>query len=270
MKATRIVFVCMLCVASLLYAMGAKKGSINATPDEAPMVVNTRQNAADSLPDAVAVTGNQKKSGRWEILFDGKNTDKWKSVNSDSFPSNAWKIEEGTLSVDNQAKNGDIITREVYTDFDLMFDFKLTYGANSGIKYFVAYIKDNASGTQLYNGPEYQVIDDNNHPYVKDNQHPDASTAALYLIYAPENKKLFPVGEWNSGRIVAKGKHLEHWLNGVKVVTCERGSKDFRDRIAMTKFNSYDHYGEVPAGHIMLTDHDGDKVYFRNIKIKRL
>ncbi|MDB5275426.1 MAG: hypothetical protein JWR61_381 [Ferruginibacter sp.] len=270
MKATKIIFASILCATSLLYAIGTKQVIIIAPSDETTLAVKTQLSPADSLLDAGITSSNEKKSGRWEILFDGKNTDQWKSINADSFPSHAWKIEDGTLSVDNHAKDGDIITREVYADFDLLFDFKLTDGANSGIKYFVDYIKDNTSGKMLYNGPEYQVIDDYNHPYLKDKQHPDATTAALYLIYAPKNKKLFPAGEWNSGRIVAKGNHLEHWLNGIKVVSCERGSKDFRDRMAITKFNSYDHYGELPAGHIMLTDHDGDKVYFRNIKIKRL
>jgi hypothetical protein len=270
MKAGRIMFVCMLCAASLLYAIGTKQSVVSAPINDTPLAVIATLNTGDLLPDADTSSGNQNKAGRWEMLFDGKNTAKWKSLHSDSFPSAAWKVEAGTLSVDNHAKGADIITREEYADFDLMFDFKFTYGANSGIKYFVANIKDNASGTMLWNGPEYQIIDDYNHPFVKDNQHPEGATAALYLIYAPENKKLFPVGEWNSGRIVAKGRHIEHWLNGVKVVSCERGSKDFRDRISATKFNSYDHYGELPAGHIMLTDHDGDKVYFRNIKIKRL
>ena len=115
-----------------------------------------------------------------------------------------------------------------------------------------------------------QIIDDYNNSAVKNNKHPEGSTASLYLVYAPKNKRLLPAGQWNNAKIIVKGVHVEHWLNGVKVVSYERGSKDFRSRMATTKFKDYDNYGELSSGHIMLTDHDGDKCYFRNIRIKRL
>ena len=207
---------------------------------------------------------------RWEVLFDGKNTDKWRSLKTETFPSQGWEIKDGALVVKNKSKAQDIITKEVYNDFELVFDFKLTVGANSGIKYLVEKIKNNDAGTMEWNGPEYQIIDDNNHPAVKGHVDEKASTASLYLVYAPENKQLHPAGEWNNGKIIVKGNRIEHWLNGVKVVDCERSSQDFRDRMANTKFKVYDKYGELPAGHIMLTDHDGDPCYFRNIRIRRL
>ena len=210
-----------------------------------------------------------QKAG-WEVLFDGKDTEKWKSTESDTFPTNAWGTTGGTLFVKDHVKGADIITREVFTNFQLEFDFNLTEGANSGVKYVVNKIKNNSTAQLQWNGPEYQVIDDYNHPEVKNNKHREGSTAALYLVYAPVNKKLFPAGEWNKAKVIVEGNHVEHWLNGVKVVSCERGSKDFRQRMSATKFKDYDRYGELPAGHIMLTDHDGDKVYFRNIRIKRL
>ncbi|MBS1669326.1 MAG: DUF1080 domain-containing protein [Bacteroidetes bacterium] len=272
MKVTTILFVCQFCVLPSLLAKGINPG-IHCTPIiTRPLVTQAILNLKEAGWDADTIPrpDHQKKSGGWDILFDGKNTGQWRSLKGDSFPSHAWAVEKGTLSVANRAKGEDIITKEEYADFDLRFDFKLTEGANSGIKYFVEMVKDNAAGTMLWNGPEYQIIDDFNHPDVKDNKFPIGSTASLYLIYAPEHKKLFPPGQWNSGRILAKGKHVEQWLNGVKVVSCERGSPDFRNRISTTKFKNYDHYGELPTGHIMLTDHDGDKVYFRNIKIKRL
>jgi hypothetical protein len=216
---------------------------------------------SDTLP------GNLKD---WEILFDGKNTDKWRGTNDESFPSDAWTVEDGSLFVKDHTTGKDIITRDKYSNFELVFDFKLTNAANSGIKYFVDKIRNNKSGDMVWNGPEYQIIDDYNNPAVKGHKHDVGSTASYYLVYAPKNKHLKPAGQWNHGKIIAIGNHVEHWLNGVKVVSYERGSADCRQRISATKFNNYDHYGELPSGHIMLTDHDGDKVYFRNIKIRRI
>lgn len=177
-------------------------------------------------------------------------------------------IKDGSLFL-NKPGSGDIITREMYSNFELELDFNLTYGANSGIKYFVGKIKDKKSGKIVINGPEYQIIDDYNHPEVKDHKHDVSATASCYLLYTPHNIKLYPAGQWNHVRIIAKGKHVEHWLNGVKVLSYERGSDDFHKRKSTTKFTDYEEYGELPGGHILLTDHN-DKVYFRNIRIKRL
>lgn len=217
-----------------------------------------------------AVANRERSQDDWEVLFDGTNMDKWVSVHVEARPSDGWVIENGTLSVKDHRKGQDIITQEEYGNFELVFDFNLTNIANSGIKYLVGDIKNNSTGNTEWNGPEYQIIDDFNHPEVRNHAHDEGSTASLYLVYAPVNKTLLPSGSWNTGRIIVQGSHIEHWLNGVKVVSCERGSSDFRDRMAATKFKVYDHYGELPAGRIMLTDHDGDKVYFRNIKIRRL
>src|SRR5699024_9986560 len=101
-------------------------------------------------------------------------------------------------------------------------------------------------------------------PAVKNHQHDVGSTASLYLLYAPKNKDLHPARQWNHGKIIVEGDYIEHWLNGVKVVSCERGNEEFRDRVSTTKFKNYDNYAEAPAGHIMLTNH-GDVVYFKNI-----
>lgn len=222
-----------------------------------------------ALSDNITELTEEEKSQGWELLFDGKNTDKWKGVNTDSFPSNGWKVEEGTLALSGN-NGGDIITREVFSNFELMLDFKLTDSANSGIKYFVGELKDrNNEEKVIFNGPEYQIIDDYKHPAVKDNQDPFISTASLYLLYVPENKKLFPAGKWNQAKIVANDKYVEHWLNGTKVLSYERGSKDFRQRVSTTKFKDQEKYGELLSGHILLTDHH-DKVYFKNIRIRRL
>lgn len=209
-------------------------------------------------------------SEKWEVLFDGKNTDQWKSVRPDGLVSQGWAIEDGALCVRNHVKGEDIITRSEYANFELVFYFNLTDIANSGIKYLVEEIKNNSTGKMEWNGPEYQIIDDFKHPEIKDHAHELSSTASLYLVYAPVNKKLNAPGRWNTGKMIVHGNHIEHWLNDSLVVSCERGSADFRERMAKTKFNVYDRYGELPGGHIMLTDHDGDKVYFRNIRIRRL
>jgi len=220
------------------------------------------------ISDTLIRLSDKEKSEGWELLFDGKNTEKWRGVNSDSFPSNGWTIEQGALVLSGK-NGGDIITKEKFSNFELVLDFKLTHSANSGIKYFVVNMKNKENGKIFKNGPEYQIIDDYNHPEVKNHQHEKGSTAALYLIYAPQNKILLPEGEWNQAKIIAKGKHVEHWLNGTKVLSYERGSKDFRQRVSNTKFKDQKGYGEVSSGHILLTDHH-DKVYFKNIRIKRL
>jgi hypothetical protein len=267
-----LLFTSMLYCYPNIYATGSSYAKDNDPVHEITLAHNCPGRADEflSCTDTVPKHIHHDKSNGWEILFDGKNTGKWRSVNSDTFPSSTWTIKQGTLFVDNHKKGEDIITRDEYHNFELVFDFKLTDTANSGIKYFVAKIRNNNTGMMEWNGPEYQIIDDYNHPEIKYQQQGKASTASLYLVYAPENKKLLPAGQWNNGKIIVNGSHVEHWLNGVKVVSYERGTKDFRDRMASTKFKDYDNYGESAGGRIMLTDHDGDKVYFRNIKIKRL
>lgn len=218
----------------------------------------------------VTVTVHAKapvKGKKWEVLFDGKNMDLWKGKNGQDFMAKGWKIEDGVLFLEE--RGGDILTKEKYSSFELVFEFKLTKGANSGIKYFVNTVKNKETGKTMTNGPEYQIIDDLNYKGIKDDPNGDKSSGAAYLLYAPQNKKLNPHGEWNKGKIVAKGKKVEHWLNGVKVVEYKRGSDDFLKRKAETKFKNDIDYGEQESGHIMLTDH-ADKVYFKNIKVRRL
>lgn len=234
---------------------------------------NNRNNASDQ--DRLGQNDNynrstesvQGKSGDWEILFDGENLDHWRSVSGDSFPYQAWVIEDGALVLNG--KGGDIITREKYGDFELTWEFNLTQEANSGIKYFVDSIHHQETGQVSFNGPEFQIIDDTNHEAIKDDPNGLSSTAALYLLYAPENKTLNPAGEWNQARIVAKDGQVEHWLNGTKVVSYQRASDDFLKRKSETKFKDYAGYGETDEGYILITDHQ-DRVFFRNIRIRRL
>jgi hypothetical protein len=209
----------------------------------------------------------QSQKNEWEVLFDGNGVEKWRGKTLAEFPATGWKVENGLLFLDG--KGGDIVTRDKYSDFELVFEFNLTENANSGIKYFVDKVVNRETGVVMINGPEYQIIDDYNHSGIVNDPHGLSSTASVYLLYAPENKKLNPAGEWNSGKIVAQGDKVEHWLNGTKVVEYSRGSQDFLNRKAKTKFKDDEKYGEFDSGHILLTDHD-DKVYFRNIKVRRL
>ncbi len=204
----------------------------------------------------------------WEVLFDGSNTDKWRGKLESGFPAKGWKVENGMLFLDSKG-GGDIVTKEKYGNFELVFQFNLTGEANSGIKYFVDTLVNRTTGKVMINGPEYQIIDDFNNIHIKDDPHGLSSTASAYLLYAPKNKKLNPHGQWNTGRIISKNGKVEHWLNGVRVVKYKRGSKDFLKRKAETKFKDDEKYGELKSGHILITDH-GDKVYFKDIKIRRL
>lgn len=224
-------------------------------------------------PTDSSVGQDENKSSKirtndWEILFDGTGVDKWRGKTEDGFPQKGWKIENGQLFLAEKG-GGDIVTKETYSDFELVFQFNLTENANSGIKYFVGTLVNQETGNKMINGPEYQIIDDYNNIDIKDDPNGLSSTASVYLLYAPENKKLLPPGQWNSGRIIAKNGRVEHWLNGVRVVKYKRGSKDFLNRKAETKFKNDVNYGELESGHILLTDHN-DLVYFKEIKIRRL
>lgn len=218
--------------------------------------------------DVVRLSPKEREEG-WELLFDGKDPAiRWRSVRDDRFPSEGWAVNDGVLTLLPGHKGGDIITREQFSDFELVLDFKLADSANTGIKYFVAPL-ENIEGKVELNGPEFQLIDDVKHETVKNNKSPKTSTASLYLLYRPR-QKVFKPGDWNEARIVAKGKHVEHWLNGRKVLTYERGSPEFRRRVSGTKFNAYrTPYGEADSGYILLQDHH-DAADFRNIRIRRL
>lgn len=219
---------------------------------------------------AINTLSQQEQEAGWELLFDGEDPKAhWMAKGSETFPAEGWIVEEGVFKVLSGRKGGDIITREQFSDFEFALEFRLTDSANTGIKYFVSPLESENGNTSL-NGPEYQIIDDFKHESVKDGISPETSTASLYLLYEPEGKVLHQIGEWNHVKIVARGMHVEHWLNGTKVLEYERGSPDFRARVADTKFNEYSTpYGESEYGHILLQDHN-DEAHFRNIKIRRL
>lgn len=205
----------------------------------------------------------------WEVLFDGHDLSQFRSAARDVPPPSGWIVSDGILSVMKGRTGGDIITRGTYGSFELKLDFRLTASANSGIKYLVNKIRNEQSGKYSFMGIEYQIIDDVNYAAVKIDPAGDISTGAVYLLYPPVNKTLLPPGEWNELRIVVRGKHAEHWLNGRKVAEYERNSDDFAARVAKTKFKDYPDYALADTGRILIQDH-GDQVSYRNIVVKRL
>ena len=217
---------------------------------------------------------NYEKQNGWKLLFDGKSSAGWHGAYKTTFPDKDWKVNDGTITVYESAgkeggEGGDIVTSGEYKAFDLSFEFKLTPGANSGVKYFVT-LSENNTGSAI--GLEYQVLDDSLHPDAKLGRNGDRTLASLYDLI-PSNKPksvIRPIGEWNTGRVVVyPDNHVEHYLNGIKVLEYVRGSKEFKDLVAISKFKVWKNFGEAPEGHILLQDH-GNTASFRSIKIKTL
>lgn len=219
------------------------------------------------------LTDQELKAG-WRLLFDGETTKGWRGAYIDGFPSNSWQVQDGMLSVTTSggkeaASGGDIVTLEQFKAFDLSFEFKLTPGANSGVKYFVT-LKEKNEGSAI--GLEYQVLDDKVHPDAKLGQNGDRTLASLYDLIpaAKQDRFVYPIGKWNTGRIIVyPNNHVEHYLNGIKVLEYERGSAAFRALVAVSKYNKWPGFGEAPEGHILLQEH-GFEVSYRSIKIREL
>lgn len=218
----------------------------------------------------------EKRMG-WRLLFDGKTSAGWHKMGGDAFPKQGWAIEEGVLKIlnshqDNTKKGGDISTNEVFSNFELELDFKVTKGANSGVKYFV--VEDPKKKSSAALGPEFQILDDKVHPDAKEGVNGNRTTGSLYDLISAENlsegnndKRLKAPGQWNRLRIVSKDGHVEHWLNNLKVVEYDRFSQIYRNLIAKSKYNKYPDFGQAASGHIVLQDHS-DEVHFRSIKIR--
>jgi hypothetical protein len=197
----------------------------------------------------------------WQVLFDGTSTDAWRGYRKDALPG-GWKAIDGSLT--RVARAGDIVTREQFADFELALEWKVASGGNSGIFYRVAEAPE--LETVWQSGPEFQVLDDAEH---RDGGRAETSAGACYGLYPAPRGVVRPGGEWNETRIVVAGTHVEHWLNGRKVVAYELGSPDWQARVGASKFADLPRYGREPRGHIALQDH-GDWVAYRNIRIRAL
>jgi hypothetical protein len=223
-------------------------------------------------PAQNALTAAEAGAG-WRLLWDGKTTAGWRSARADSFPARGWQTADGVLTVlgsDGRegGQGGDIVTVEKFSDFELSVDFKITPGANSGIKYYVDPGLNKGEGSSI--GLEYQILDDERHPDAKLGRNGNRTLASLYDLYpAAGMKKPHAMGEWNTARIVSRDSRVEHWLNGVKVLEYTRSTAQFRADVQESKYKIWPRFGELPKGHILLQDH-GDRVSFRNLKIRVL
>jgi len=222
------------------------------------------------LQTKAAKTLGTKNKSAWVWLFNGTSTDAWESISSDNFPEEGWKVIDNQLVVlpktESFAGGHDIITKKLYSNFELELEFKLTEGANSGIKYFVV---NNFPGKEgQYLGLEYQLIDNERHPDAKLGVDGNRKMSSLYDLIAPnaDCPKVIP-GKWNNVRIVVNGNHVEHWLNGKKILEFERTSESFRELVQNSKYKNLSGFGEAEKGHILLQGH-GDEVAFRSIKIR--
>ncbi len=205
-----------------------------------------------------ALTAAERAAG-WKLLFDGKTTDGWRGYHMDSVPS-GWKVVDGALT--RVGAGRDLITREQFANFELALEWNISPGGNSGIMYRVTEEYDES----YKSAPEMQVLDDAGHA---DAQSRLTAAGSNYALYPAPAGVVKPAGEWNLARIVANGNHVEHWLNGQKVVEYELLSPDWETRVKQSKFVEWPNYGRAKQGHIALQNH-GDQVAYRNIKIRVL
>jgi hypothetical protein len=215
--------------------------------------------AKQGTPTPNTLTQAERTAG-WRLLFDGTTTKGWRGYKSDAVP-NGWRAANGTLTKDSSV--GDILTADQFGNFELALDWKIAKGGNAGIFY---------RGTEEYDhiywsAPEYQLLDDANAP---DGKNRLTSAAAAYALYPPPAGIVKPAGEWNSTRIVVNGAHVEHWLNGQKVVQYELWSPDWEAKVKASKFKDWPNYGRAKSGYLAIQgDHDG-ALALRNIKLRTL
>lgn len=218
------------------------------------------------------LTIDEAKKG-WKMLWDGKTSNGWRAARHDAFPADSiWEIKNGVLSVITtggleSAAGGDIVTKELFGDFELSVDFKLSPGANSGIKYYVDTELNKGPGSSI--GLEYQLLDDDLHEDAKLGSHEGSRTlGSVYdLIQADPNKPANPIGEWNTAYISSINNHVEYSLNGVKILEFDRGGDEFLKLVSESKYAKWPNFGMLEKGNILLQEH-GFPVSFKNIKIR--
>jgi hypothetical protein len=241
-----------------------KTANLKPSPASNVRIVNLIPNVIDP----------SEKAEGWSLLYDGKSADQWRSYGGTDFPSKRWAYNDGTITIsksDGSETGNDIVTKKLYGPaFEFEFEFKLTEGANSGVKYFVdqKFNSDGKSGI----GCEYQVLDDERHPDAKLGKNGNRTIASFYDVIPADRPKnsVKKIGEWNQGRIVVqKDGTVQHFLNGYKVVEYVRGSPQFKDFVMSSKFKKFEGFGMSQQGNLLLQDH-GDNVSFRSLKVKEL
>ncbi len=224
------------------------------------------------------LTDNEQRHG-WRLLWDGKTSNGWRSARSNDFPATGWAMKDGVLTVEpstggESTGGSDIVTREQFSSFELKLEFKITEGANSGVKYFVQPDLNQGAGSAI--GCEFQILDDAKHPDAKLGVAGNRTLGSLYdlipaanLSVANRNKEFRGIGEWNQARIIVRGNHVEHWLNGFKTLEYERNTPMFNALVAYSKYKDWPNFGNWAQGHILLQDH-GNEVSFRSVKVREL
>jgi hypothetical protein len=217
-----------------------------------------------AAPAANTLSAADRAAG-WRLLFDGKTTKGWRGVKTGGgFPSEQWVVADGLLKCVGGKKHIDIITEEEFGDVELVWEWRLAPGGNSGVKYLV----DEARSQPGFGiGFEYQLIDDDRHPDAKAGRDGNRTVGALYDLIAPRDKVVHPPGQWNESRLLIVGNHVEHWLDGKKVVSFERGSPEMKALVAASKYRSIAGFGEDARGHLLLQDHETE-IAFRNVKVR--
>jgi hypothetical protein len=220
-----------------------------------------------------------ERAAGWMLLFDGKTFKGWRGLGQEGIPEGHWVIIDSAIKkvpskeVPRQKDGqplvgGDIMTTQTFENFELYLEWKISPAGNSGIKYNVSEEMSTSFPPKFAAlGFEYQILDDERHPDAKEGA--NRTAAALYDLIAPQGKKLEPVGEFNSARIIFRGNHAEHWLNGIKVLEYDLGTPRMEGLLAASKYSSIPDFAKKRKGHIVLQDHT-DAVWFRNIKIRKL
>lgn len=236
----------------------------------------TKQVTEINLEPEISTTPNtlstQEIDEGWKLLWDGKTTEGWRGARLSEFPNNGWTIEDGLLKVQKSdggesTNGGDIVTTRKYRNFILKVDFKITEGANSGIKYFVNPDLNKGEGSAI--GCEYQILDDEKHPDAKLGTNGNRTIGSLYDLIPALPNKPFKKNEFNTAMIVAENYKVQHWMNGVKIVEYTRNNQMWNALVSYSKYKGWPNFGNAEEGNILLQDH-GDEVWFKNIKIKEL
>lgn len=226
----------------------------------------------EAAPPAANTLTEEEKSAGWQLLFDGTSLDGWKRYGHDTIGP-LWSVQDGTIVCDGEGltegtanNGGSLMTTRQFGNFELSVDWKISPGGNSGILYHV--VEKPEYKHDYETGPEYQVMDDKG--WKGDSLQPAQLAGSNYDMFeAPPTKKLMPVGEWNTARLIYNNGHVEHWLNGEKVVEFEEGSPEYNERYQKSKWTQYPGWNKSKTGSISLQDH-GAPVYYRNVKIREL